>query len=153
MTASEREIPYGVFFSHAFVDIVRNILKRVELHGLHAPHAIFLTFQKNHPGVEMPQWLRSTLGNDVTIVLENQYEGFSVTVPYFEVTLFFSGKPARMRIPFTSITDFVDPGAGIAFTNSWRKTQSENEEEPPAPRAEAAQNLAGNVIQLSAWRK
>ena len=51
----------------------------------------------------------------MTIVLQNKFWDLKVHADAFEVGLSFNGIPARLYVPFSSITGFVDPAVDFAL--------------------------------------
>ena len=141
----------------ALLRVVQEVLAEVARDGLPGEHHFFLTFRTQAPGVAIPASLLAQHGEQMTIVLQNQFWALEVGEESFSVTLRFSGQPTRLSIPFAALTAFVDPHAsfGLSFT-------PEGAEEPPAeaPQAEAAQPEpasplpdGGNVVAFRRPRK
>lgn len=110
-------LQYDKMVEEALRGVVRESLG-VALGGLPGDHHFYVTFTPRHPGVTMPDDLRATYPEEMTIVLQHQFEHLIVKPDWFEVTLYFGGKGKRLHIPFTAITGFADPSAkfGLQFT-------------------------------------
>src|SRR5690606_14032052 len=68
-------------------------------------------------GVSIPQHLRERFPDEMTIVLQNKFWDLAVTDDGFTVGLSFNQIPAKLVIPFSAITAFVDPAVdfGLQF--------------------------------------
>jgi hypothetical protein len=115
---AKRHIDYGRLVEQALRTVVRDVLKRVANEGLVGSHHFFITFRTGDPGVEIADYLRERFPGDMTIVIQYQYWDLVVDDDGFAVTLSFNNVPERLRIPFTAVRVFADPGAefGLQFT-------------------------------------
>ena len=84
-------------------------------HGLPADHHFYITFKTAGDGVEVPSYLRAEHPDEMTIVLQHQFENLIVDAHGFAVTLRFNGKPEPMMIPYTAITSFADPSVNFGL--------------------------------------
>ncbi|MFO1071814.1 MAG: ClpXP protease specificity-enhancing factor SspB [Geminicoccaceae bacterium] len=111
-------IDYGRLVEGALRSVVREVLERLGKEGVSPPHHFYITFRTHHPGVTMPEFLRDRYPVDMTIVLQHQFWDLEVEDQAFAVTLSFNDQLHRMRIPFTAIKVFADPGVefGLQFT-------------------------------------
>lgn len=130
-------IEYGRMVEAALRTVVRDVLKRLAEDGVSPPHHFYITFRTDAPGVEIAEFLRDRYPQDMTIVLQHQYWDLEVDEAAFSVTLSFNDTMQRLKIPFTAIRVFADPGVefGLQFTI--------DEPKPAAPAAEPARLLAG----------
>ena len=117
--------------------VVRDVLSAFAKEGAPPPHHFYVTFRTHHPGVAIPEFLRDRYPTDMTIVLQHQFWDLAVDEEGFGVTLSFNDQMQRLRIPFTAIKVFADPGVefGLQFT-------LEEDGQPPA--AEVKLLGAGN---------
>jgi len=115
----------------AFRHVMREALTQVAKDGLPGDHHFYITFNTNHPGVEVPAYLRAQYPNEMTIVLQFQFFGLEVTDEGFSVTLSFGGVRERIVIPFDAISTFADPSVNFAL-------QFQPAEDADADAAEAA---------------
>ncbi|MFO1068601.1 MAG: ClpXP protease specificity-enhancing factor SspB [Geminicoccaceae bacterium] len=115
--ARER-VEYGRMVEAALRTVVRDVLRRLATDGLPPPHHFYITFRTTHPEVEMPDHLRERYPGDMTIVLQHQYWDLQVDDTGFSITLSFNDQLQRLRIPYTAIKVFADPGVefGLQFT-------------------------------------
>ncbi len=133
---------YQEIVQKAFLNVVKDILCDVSQNGLPNPHHFYITFSTKHPGVKIPSFLKEKYPEEMTIVLQHQFQNLIVEQDYVEVDLSFSGQMTTLHIPFAALVSFVDPSVqfGLQFTPDLSQAVEE-------PKAEA------QVIDLAALRK
>jgi hypothetical protein len=119
-------VRYDLLVQEALKSVVRKVLVDAARDGLPGEHHFYISFQTEHPGVKLSQRLREKYPQDMTIVLQHQFDQLTVHDHGFEVGLSFSGFPERLRVPFDALTGFFDPSVqfGLKF--------EANEEAPEA---------------------
>ena len=117
----------------ALLDMVRGVMQEAAEDGLPGGHHFYLTYYTQADGVEMSDSLRAKHPQEITIVLQNQFDDLQVTEEGFEVTLSFNNTPERLRVPFAALSKFYDPSVafGLMF----------DVEEPDSALLEAAEEL------------
>ena len=105
----EDYIKYDQLIDKAMRTVIREALLKAEKDGLKGDHHFLITFITTHEGVSISKRLRSQYPNEMTIVLQHQFEDLKVGDSSFEITLSFNGKRDRLVVPFTSINSFADP--------------------------------------------
>ena len=162
-------LDYQTMTHNAMMSIVRDALQSVAKDGLPGEHHFYITFAPQHPGVDMPDDLRARQGDEMTIVLQHQFENLNVSDLGFRVDLAFDGVVQTLRIPFATVLAFFDPSVefGLRFPanqeqildeapsapSSALKDTSENtsdNNEPDAPEAEGPKT--GEVVNLDTFR-
>jgi hypothetical protein len=112
-------IPYDEIVQEALRAVVGRVLGEVERGGSVLPgtHHFYITFKTGAPGVSIPRHLRERFPDEMTIVLQNKFWDLAVTADGFTVGLSFDQIPAKLVIPFSAITAFVDPAVdfGLQF--------------------------------------
>lgn len=112
-------IPYDEIVQEALRAVVGRVLGQVEAQGGHLPgtHHFYITFKTGAPGVSIPPQLRERFPDEMTIVLQNKFWDLAVRDNGFSVGLSFNQIPAKLSIPFSAITAFVDPAVdfGLQF--------------------------------------
>ena len=63
----------------------------------------------------MPEYLRAEHPEEMTIVLQYQYDSLDVDENAIYATLRFNGKPESMIIPLSSIVSFADPSVNFGL--------------------------------------
>jgi uncharacterized protein len=128
-------IPYDEIVQEALRAVVGRVLGQIQHDGmLPGEHHFYITFKTTAPGVDIPSHLIARFPDEMTIVLQNKFWDLKVHDEAFEVGLSFNAIPARLFIPFSSITGFVDPAVNFAL-----QFQVANDGEGPA-----AHEAAGN---------
>ena len=124
-------IPYDEIVQEALRAVVGRVLGQVVDMGGALPgnHHFYITFKTGAPGVDIPNHLRERFPDEMTIVLQNKFWDLCVSDDSFSVGLSFNQMPAKLVIPFSAITAFVDPAVdfGLQF-----QAMDEDEDEPEA---------------------
>lgn len=160
-----RSIDYGNLMHRAMRGLIQEVLTSVADKGLPGNHHFFITFDTQHPDVELADWLSDRYPGEMTIVLQHWFDNLDVTDEGFAVTLNFGDQPEPLYIPYDAIKTFVDPSVefGLRF-----ETQSDDDEddededqssEQEAPMAEmvepepADKRPQAEVVSLDKFRK
>lgn len=128
--APDSLIPYDEIVQEALRAVVGRVLGTVERDGGTLPgnHHFYITFKTGAPGVEIPAALRERFPDEMTIVLQNKFWDLTVEDEFFSVGLSFNQIPAKLVIPFSAITAFVDPA--VDFGLQFQAVEMDNEPEP-----------------------
>lgn len=73
-----------------------------------AQRAVNITFRTHADGVKLSLGLKSKYPDDMTIILQNDFEQLSIKEDRFEVLLRFMGNRERLTVPFSAIKSFWD---------------------------------------------
>ena len=119
---SSDALRYDQWIAEALLSVVTRSIRFAATEGLPGEHHFYISFQTNHPGVEMPDHLRARYPEEMTIVLQHQYWDLLIDDKVFEVTLKFSGRKTRLRVPLGAITAFTDPS--VSFGLQLKVTES-----------------------------
>ncbi|MCJ2179730.1 SspB family protein [Novosphingobium album (ex Hu et al. 2023)] len=118
-TPPDSLIPYDEIVQEALRAVVGRVLGQVEASNGTLPgnHHFYITFKTNAPGVDIPAELKARFPDDMTIVLQNKFWDLIVSDQGFSVGLSFNQIPAKLNVPFSAITAFVDPAVdfGLQF--------------------------------------
>lgn len=152
---------YEAWIEDALRGVVRRALGQVATQGLPGNHHFYITFKTALPGVGIPASLKAEYPEEMTIVLQHQFERLAVEDDRFAVTLRFRGKPERLTIPFHAVSAFADPSVDFGLQLKTQPPASADVVPAPAPPAEAKEALPakddeakpGEVIALDAFRK
>ena len=152
---ADNELRYDRMVEDALRSVVGRALKHAAEHGLSGDHHFYITFHTDHPGVVMPDHLRSHYPNEMTIVLQHQFWDLEVDGDAFTVTLSFDDAPERLKVPFAAIVGFADPSVdfGLQFQGAaaGKKAPKAARRDAPAPEDQAAPEVA-NVVKLDSFR-
>ena len=111
------QMAYNAMVQGALRGVVRKALERAASDGLPGEHHFYIGFRTNDPGVDVPDHLRVSHPDEMTIVLQHQYWGLEVGEEGFEITLSFNHRQERLCIPYAAMTSFYDPSVqfGLQF--------------------------------------
>lgn len=121
-------IDYGQLIDDAMHVIVKEALKRVSTSGLPGKHHFFISFLTNHEDVEISDRLKEKYPDEMTIVLQYQFEDLTVTDDFVSVVLSFDNIKEKIVIPFDALTAFADPS--VKFGLQFRRVDSSYEASP-----------------------
>ena len=154
--APDSLIPYDEIVQEALRAVVGRVLGEVEATGLPGSHHFYITFKTGAAGVDIPRHLSERFPDEMTIVIQNRYSDLKVTEDGFEVRLSFNQAPARLVVPFASITGFVDPAVNFALQFQAQgddlPLQDHDEAENDRPPAEPVED-GSNVVSVDFSRK
>jgi uncharacterized protein len=150
-------IPYDEIVQEALRAVVGRVLRQVELTGaLPGGHHFYITFKTAAPGVEIPKHLSERFPDEMTIVIQNRFWDLKVAEDFFEVGLSFNQAPAKLVIPYSAITGFVDPHVNFALQFHVQTEEGEPQEHEEAendhPLAEPLED-GSNVVSVDFSRK
>ncbi|MBF9047231.1 hypothetical protein LSUCC0031_08920 [Rhodobacterales bacterium LSUCC0031] len=161
MSDTSSSIAYGRLMHQAMRGLIKTVLRDVAQHGLPGAHHFFITFDTGAAGVSLADWLRDRYPEEMTIVIQNWYDGLTVDEDGFSIILNFGDNPEHLRIPYDAIRTFVDPSVefGLRFESTEAGPDTpEPEDEPPRP-AKSMTDTAktpppqGEVVRLDTFRK
>jgi hypothetical protein len=150
-------IPYDEIVQEALRAVVGRVLGEVESSGrLPGDHHFYITFKTGAGGVEIPRHLSERFPDEMTIVIQNRFWDLKVGEDGFEVGLSFNQAPAKLVIPFSAITGFVDPAVNFALQFQAQAEEDglreHDEAENDHPQAEALED-GSNVVSVDFSRK
>jgi len=152
-------IPYERWTDDALREVVLRALELASKDGLPGEHHFYITFRTDHPAAKLPGHLRARYPQEMTIVLQHQFEALQVdrAANQFSVRLYFGGVPATLVVPFAALTGFADPAVryGLRFQPALEgAVTAEAPEEAAAPPKPAADGEApAQVVSLDAFRR
>jgi len=151
-------INYGQLMHQAMRHLIAQVLSDVARDGLPGEHHFFITFTTNHPGVDLPDWLRERYPDEMTIVMQEWFKDLTVDDQAFSVTLNFGNQEVPMTIPLDAILTFVDPS--VEFGLRFEAAEGENTEPDESPMIEIdddtdddATEGDAEVVSLDSFRK
>ncbi len=144
-------IDYDMLVQNALKMVIRQVLQDVASNGMPEENHFLITFATHHPGVKCPDYIKTEHPEEITIILQHEYENLQVFDNYFKVTLGFDEQDEDLTIPFDAIICFVDPHVkfGLHFDDpispvpAWEET----------PSGEMIDGLKNNVINLEDFRR
>jgi hypothetical protein len=151
-------IPYERWTEEALREVVVRSLELAAREGLPGEHHYYLTFRTDHPGAKLPGHLKAKYPQEMTIVLEHQFEALTVdrAAKLFSVRLYFGGVPSTLVVPFGALTGFADPSVrfGLRFAPMQEEAAAPAPAEPtPPPPTPAEPEGPAQVVSLDAFRR
>ena len=161
MTAT---IDYGNLMHRAMRGLIQEVLEDVRSNGLPGEHHFFITFDTQHPDVEIADWLSDRYPGEMTVVMQHWFDNLTVTDEGFAVTLNFGDAPEPLYIPYDAIKTFVDPSVEFGLRFETQESDEEDEDmaaetphvvEDIAEIAEIAEpeKKDADVVSLDSFRK
>jgi len=143
-------IRYDHWIEDALRGVIRQALAYTAENGLFGDHHFYVTFRTDTGAIELPDYLRAQHPNEMTIVLQHEYENLSVEKDRFYITLRFNGQAVNLNIPFDEITGFTDPSVNFGLQLKTTEVDDDDLEdydypfEPPAKEQDRPQ--ASNAV-------
>ena len=153
------QINYELLVETALRSVVRSALKIAEQSGLPGEAHFYITFLTEHPGVEIPQRLKESHPEKMTIILQHQFWDLNIEDDKFSVSLSFGGTRENLLIPFMAVVDFNDPsvGFGLQFAVDQAEEDGNIDEGETLPETDQpedeAEVVSADVVSLDTFRK
>lgn len=120
-------IDYGQLIDEAMHIIVKKALQRVSVEGLPGKHHFFISFLTGHPGVSISEALIQKYPDEMTIVIQHQFEDLKINDKGFSVVLSFDNVKEKIAVPFDALVAFADPS--VKFGLQFRHMDEYDEDE------------------------
>lgn len=155
------QINYELLVETALRSVVRSALKIAEQSGLPGEAHFYITFSTEYPGVDIPQRLKESHPEKMTIILQHQYWDLEITDDQFSVSLSFGGQRETLVVPFMAVVDFNDPsvGFGLQFATDQLDEDMVIDEGETLPEADQEKEeddsaqASADVVSLDTFRK
>lgn len=138
---AEDKLNYAARAQAALLSVVRDVITETAENGLLGEHHFYITYLTKHPDVVMSDKLRAAHDEEITIVLQNQFESLQVMETAFSVRLSFNQEPETLIVPFEAITKFYDPS--VAFGLMFDETDDMDEDEFDAVAGPISESFIG----------
>ena len=140
-------INYNQYVQKAMRQVIRDVLTDAAEQGLQGETHFFITFQTDREDVKIPPYVRSKYPQQMSIILQHQFENLNAGLDGFSVELAFGGVPATISVPYTAIIQFADPSCefGLVLEPVSDKTGQKT--------VQTAKQSTAEVIDLEALRK
>lgn len=155
-------LDYEAMVQNALRDVVYKTISYTAKNGLPGNHHYYITFATEHPGVEIPDYLRDQYGDEVTIVLQYEFWDLDADANGFTVTLCFDDAHEKLYVPYSALLSFVDPSVkfGLQFSPSAEETQepaqiikAEKPTDKKSGKKVDAPKDGSNIVSLDTFRK
>lgn len=123
-------LPYDKWMEEAQRSVMLKALEYVSEHGLPGDHHFYMTFRTGVPGVDIPARLKERYPEEMTIVLQHQFQNLMLNhkTRSMSVGLSFGGIPSTLHIPFKAITAFADPHIHLVLHFAFHPNDAEDED-------------------------
>ncbi len=151
-----KAINYGQLMQKALRAFLAEVLSQVARDGMPGKHHFFITFDTEHPGVDMNPTLKERYPKEMMIVMHEWFADLAVMKDRFTVTLNFGNVPEPIVVPFEAIKTFVDPSVefGLRFdAHEEREAAAEDDDAPPPAPTPIKPQGEGAVVSLDKFRK
>jgi hypothetical protein len=133
---SDDRYPYESWVNQALQGVLHRALRQLAAEGFAGDHHLFVSFDTNHKDVRIPGFLRAQYPDEITIVLQHQFEDLAVSDEAFQVSLSFSGQKHRLSVPFSAVRSFADPSVNFGL----QVNQGAHQIQPPPGTATPARS-------------
>ena len=156
-----RTIDYGNLMHRAMRGLIQDVLAGVAVNGLPGKHHFFITFDTQHPDVEIADWLSDRYPGEMTIVIQHWFADLEAADEGFSITLNFGDNPEPLYIPYDAIKTFVDPSVefGLRFETQGAAQAVVEPESPTPPGGKAkddqqkSERGEAEIVSLDKFRK
>ncbi|MBT6095668.1 MAG: hypothetical protein HOH04_12355 [Rhodospirillaceae bacterium] len=111
----DEALRYDLWIEEALRQVIYRALELTAKEGLPGDHHFYITFRTGADGIEVPPYLRAQHPDEMTIVLQHQFDDLLIDAEGFSVSLRFNGKPEKLVIPFEAVTSFADPSVNFGL--------------------------------------
>lgn len=108
-------IDYTLFLNDAMIGVVKKALVHVQKMGLDKGCGMYISFRTYYPGVVLSNRVKNQYPQEITIVLQHQFNNLVVLDDSFSVNLAFGRVSENITVPFRSLTNFADPNANFSI--------------------------------------
>ena len=108
-------LEYQKILNQNMLNVLKDILVKIKDEELENNNQLYITFETNHEGVKIPNWLKDKYQNEMTIVIQYEYYNIKIHKKYFLITLSFNDIKTDLKIDYNSIISFADPSANFGL--------------------------------------
>ncbi|EDX81046.1 MAG: stringent starvation protein B [Alphaproteobacteria bacterium] len=146
------EMQYERLAHEALRGVIRSALDHVLAEGLPGAHHFYITFKTRAAGVSIPPDMLAKYPDEMTVVLQHQYEDLQVEADRFSVKLRFGGVPRTLAMPYSAVTRFYDPS--VQFLLQFDEPEIVEAVEEATPPEDPTPGSDGpKVVSLDQFRK
>ena len=141
-------IEYQKILDKNMLNVFKDILTYIRDNGLSDNNHLYITFSTNHKNVELPNWLKQKYPEEMTIVIQYEYNDLEINKNNFSISLSFNDIKTYLKIDYNSIISFADPSANFGLILQKNKIQKKNNK-----KIEKKKSNKNNVINFSNFKK
>ena len=141
-------IEYQKILDKNMLNVFKEILINIRDKGLSNNNHLYVTFFTNHENVKLPNWLRQKYPDEMTIVIQYEYDDLEINKNNFSISLSFNDIKTNIKIDYNSIISFADPSANFGLILQKNKIQKKVDK-----KKENKNPNKNNVINFSNFKK
>ena len=141
-------IEYQKILDKNMLNVLKDILKNIKDNGLSNNNHLYITFLTNHKNVELPNWIKQKYPDEMTIVIQYEYNDLKVNKNNFSIFLSFQDIMVNLIIDYDSILSFADPSANFGLILQKNKIKKKVKQD-----SKINNSSKNNVINLSNYKK
>ena len=141
-------LEYQKILNQNMLNVLKDILVNIKDEGLQSSNQLYITFETNHEGVKIPNWLKDKYQNEMTIVIQYEYYDLEINKNNFSISLSFNDVRTNLKIDYNSIISFADPSANFGLILQKNKVQKKVNK-----KVEKKKSNKNNVINFSNYKK
>ena len=142
-------IEYQKILDKNMLNVFKDVLIDIKNSGLSNKNHLYITFFTNHKNVELPNWLKQKYPEEMTIVIQYEYNDLEVNKNNFLISLSFDDIKTKLKIDYNSIISFADPSANFGLILQKNKVQKNLKKNLENKKAKNK----SNVINFSHYKK
>lgn len=149
-----QSIDYGSLMHRALRGLIDEVLSDISVNGLPGEHHFFVCFDTTHNKVKISDSLKERYPEEMTIVIQHEYEDLKTDPEGFSITLSFGDVPEMLYVPYDAIRTFVDPSVefGLRFETQ-HLDGPPPEEDAVEEDDDKTEHQDAEVVSLDSWRK
>ena len=141
-------IEYQKILDKNMLNVFKDILTCIRDNGLSDNNHLYITFSTNHKNVELPNWLKQKYPEEMTIVIQYEYNDLEINKNNFSISLSFNDIKSYLKIDYNSIISFADPSANFGLILQKNRIQKKDNK-----KIEKKRSNKNNVINFSNFKK
>jgi len=141
-------IEYQKILNKNMLNVLKDILINIRDNGLSSNNHLYITFLTNHKNVELPNWIKQKYPDEMTIVIQYEYNDLKVNKNNFSIFLSFQDIMVNLIIDYDSILSFADPSANFGLILQKNKIKKKVKQD-----LKINNSSKNNVINLSNYKK
>ena len=108
-------INYQKVLNKNLLNVLKDILKNIQLNGVSGNNQLYITFLTNHKDNKISNWIKEKHPKKMTIVIQYEYYDIKINEKSFNITLSFNNIKTKLKIAFDAIISFADPSANFGL--------------------------------------
>ena len=72
------KINYPKILKKNMINVLKDVLRKIELNGLNEGHLLYITFQTKNVNNDVPTWLIKKFPEEITIIIQHEYWNLKV---------------------------------------------------------------------------